>query len=53
MSVSTLDSPQAIKTKLPEGDGFHPLFSSRGTRWDGLVVEKLRKLSADCPHWLS
>jgi hypothetical protein len=30
--------------------GFCPLFSSRGTRWGGLVVEKTRRLTADCPH---
>jgi hypothetical protein len=30
--------------------GFESIFSSRGTRWGGLVVEKTRRLTADCPH---
>lgn len=39
-----------INKKAAHEDGMYPLFSSRGTRWDGLVVEKLQTLSADRPR---
>jgi AraC family transcriptional regulator len=41
---------QATKAPVLDQTGFGPLYSSRGTRWGGLVVEKTRRLTADCPH---
>jgi AraC family transcriptional regulator len=35
---------------VPGESEFRPLFSTRGTRWAGLVVEKARQLSANRPH---
>jgi AraC family transcriptional regulator len=39
-------------TKEPTSSegGLETIFSSRGTGWSGLLVEKRRKTFADCPH---
>jgi hypothetical protein len=50
MSSLAQVNSQATKAPVLDQTGFYPLFSSRGTRWGGLVVEKTRRLNADCPH---
>jgi hypothetical protein len=47
-SLAQINS-QATKAPVLDQTGFCPLFSSRGTRWGGLVVERTRRLNADCP----
>ncbi len=48
MSVQ-VSSPRRKRSAIDK-DEFETLFSSRGTKWSGLTVEKARQLSADSPH---
>jgi AraC family transcriptional regulator len=48
-----MSQPEVSQTKKepsPSEGGVETLFSSRGTRWSGLLVEKRRRTFADCPH---
>jgi AraC family transcriptional regulator len=45
--------PEVLQTKKdpsPSEGGAETIFSSRGTRWSGLLVEKRCKTFGDCPH---
>jgi AraC family transcriptional regulator len=48
--MSLFEVSQTVKEPSPSEGGLETIFSSRGTRWSGLLVEKKRRTFADCPH---